>query len=428
MRDWDDHAPDCVVRPAEYRRLLGYPPGHALTGRAAALADQASAWYAQHGRPWMASRYIEGLEVSGPAIRVAGCAFACARLAATLRKADAHAAVLVAVSAGPELEAEARRRWAQELPDEYFFLESLGSAVVEHLVVRAGARLCEEADGLGFGILPHYSPGYTGWDIADQPRLLSLIRDGRAAPLPGALEVLPSGMLRPKKALLALFGVTRHADRLRRITELSPCQNCTYPNCRYRRAPCRHEAADNEPLPLESAVDRGTTPAPAPLDHLGEYAVNPKALRRWARERLTLTDQIDGSVQAVFRYEGTTCSDLGHPLAFRYTVTLGPRELGYPIQTQECVPAPDDQGYLQMCQYKERGTDLLDDIARDRPLLGRPLNEVLQWSRTPHPAGCYCQAQSRDHKWGLVLETVHFAMVEREKNDQILHAGGAGIP
>ena len=64
-------------------------------------------------------------------------------------------------------------------------------------------------------MLPHYSPGYPEWDIDEQPRLLELINRARpATPMP--LEVLESGMLRPKKSLLAVFGVTRHVERVRR--------------------------------------------------------------------------------------------------------------------------------------------------------------------------------------------------------------------
>ena len=36
------------------------------------------------------------------------------------------------------------------------------------------------------------------------------------------------------------------------------------------------------------------------------------------------------------------------------------------------------------------------------------------WRREPSAAGCYCEAASRDHKWGLVLETIHYALVQKE--------------
>ena len=36
-----------------------------------------------------------------------------------------------------------------------------------------GARLCAWADGQRLAVLPHYSPGYPEWDIAEQPRCSS---------------------------------------------------------------------------------------------------------------------------------------------------------------------------------------------------------------------------------------------------------------
>jgi len=35
---------------------------------------------------------------------------------------------------------------------------------------------------------------------------------------------------------------------------------------------------------------------------------------------------------------------------------------------------------------------------------------VIRWTRPSSPAGCYCEAESRQHKWGLVLETIHYAL------------------
>ncbi len=111
-----------------------------------------------------------------------------------------------------------------------------GSAVVEHLTTMTGARLCGWADSEAMAVLPHYSPGYPEWDMRDQQALFNLIG---ADAIPGALDVLDSGMLRPKKSLLAVFGVTRHIDRVRRLSELVPCENCSFANCQFRRVPYR---------------------------------------------------------------------------------------------------------------------------------------------------------------------------------------------
>ncbi len=52
----------------------------------------------------------------------------------------------------------------------------------------------------------------------------------------------------------------------------------------------------------------------------------------------------------------------------------------------------------------------------EQPLNGKPLNDVLGWTRAASGAGCYCEPESRQHKWGLVLETIHFALA-REGGD-----------
>ena len=82
-------------------------------------------------------------------------------------------------------------------------------------------------------VLPHYSPGYPEWDIAEQSRLLELFQG--AGTFPGNLEALESGALRPKKSLLAVFGLTRQTESVSRLTEVVACENCSLPACAYRR-------------------------------------------------------------------------------------------------------------------------------------------------------------------------------------------------
>jgi hypothetical protein len=407
MIEWTDTSPDVSVEPAEYARLLGFPPGTQLGERPRELADWARQWYAEHGRPWIYARQAQRLEISDSSVNVDGVSFQSNRLMNTLKQAAAHSAVVIAVSAGHELEAQAQRAWQEEKPDEYFFLEVYGSAVVERLITVAGARLCAWGDARCIAVLPHYSPGYPEWNIADQPALLKLI--GQRA-LPAELESLETGMLRPKKSLLAVFGLTAQTDRVRRLTELVPCTNCSYSPCQYRRAPYRN-------APRDAASD--AQPTAAPLQARARYVTNPKALARWASERLTLTTADDGSVQALFRYDGTTCTNMGRSLTFHYTVTMGPRAAGFPIREQRCAPAPEDNGHRFQCSYIANAQALMSSIESEKPLLGRPLDDVLSWGRPASPAGCYCEATSRQHKWGLVLETIHFALVQQEQQQNL---------
>ena len=197
--------PSVEVTQQEFTRLLGYPRDWVLEGRAKELADWARGWFATRGRPWIYARQVESLEfqpgaAGGDTIQIDGVVFNSKRLRSAFEQAGAHSAILVAVGAGPEAEEEARRLWKEEKPDEYFFLEMYASAVVERLTTFAGARLCDWAEQRSMAVLPHSSPGYPDWDVAEQPRLLKLIRQTRSEQFPSCVDSFDSGMLRLRRS------------------------------------------------------------------------------------------------------------------------------------------------------------------------------------------------------------------------------------
>lgn len=416
MLEFYDTQPETNVQETEYKRLLGYPVEFDLTGRARELADWARRWYIENGKPWIYARQINHLDLLDGKLMIAGVEFFSKKLHAQLLKAQAHAAVVVAVSAGRECEEKARQLWLEEKPDEYFFLEIYGSAVVEHLIMAAGARLCAWAEQQGRAILPHYSPGYSGWEIADQHKLLNLIRQENFRE---EIAVLETGMLRPKKSLLAVFGITQHVNQVRRLRELVPCESCSMPSCQYRRMPYARPRKHVEDVSqLQARVDRisnGAAQSKSILDHHGKYSISVRALQKWSQERLHLNVLADRSVQARFRYAGTTCSNLGRSLEYDYHLKLASATEGYRIIEMSCAPAPGDAGHAHMCEFIRNAATLVEAIAKEKPLLGCTLNEVLNWNRQFSPSGCFCDAVSREHKWGLVLEVLHYALVQDEK-------------
>jgi hypothetical protein len=92
-----------------------------------------------------------------------------------------------------------------------------------------------------------------------------------------------------------------------------------------------------------------------------------------------LRQRADGRVEASFRFDGTTCSNLGHPLAFDYELLLGSPGEGHPILRADCRPAEGDEGHAKMCAYVTDGPALRQALDAEKPLLGRPLREVLGW-------------------------------------------------
>ena len=261
----------------------------------------------ENGLPKTAARgFTRGKSARWNCVRnyIAGNEFSSRQLYDSFSGAQAHSAVLVAVSAGKECEQMAQQFWRDSKPDEYFFMEIFGSAVVEHLVTVANGRICGWADANAMVALPHYSPGYSGWDIADQIKLWNLIRKNNGGGFPGELDVLESGMLRPKKSLLAVVGVTRDLEKARRFAKLIPCENCSLPGCQYRRAPYFHapqQIEDIRRLQNFQNDDEATAPKSFALARNAKYSVNVRALQKWSQERLRLNSLPGGSVEAQFR-------------------------------------------------------------------------------------------------------------------------------
>lgn len=382
-----------AVAEDEYRRLLGYPPGHEPSDRARALAEGTRQWYAEHGRPWRYFREAE-LNFSGDAVVIDGVPFRAPGLLRRLRAAEADRILVAAASAGRGCEERARALWREGKPDEYFFMEMFGSAVVEGLVAALNGEICALASGDGRWALPHYSPGYVEWDVADQLPLLRCLKAGLGQPLPEKLEVLPSGMLLPRKGLLAVVGLTRRAPPVQAGSV--PCTECTFFPCQYRRVPFRQALAG----PAAAA------PAPAPAT----YRISARALRKWAGERVWLDRRPDGEIRARFRFDGTTCSNLGQPLAFDYEVDLGPVEEGLVIRRASCQPAPGDDGFTRMCAYLNDADGLMEAIAAESPRTGVPLAAAMAESAAGLATGCHCTSEGRVHKWSMALQAIHFAL------------------
>jgi len=416
MHETYDTNPAFKVQDVEFHRLLGYPRAHPPGERALELMAWARNWYAQHGRPWVYLRRVE-LQLTDNILRLGGVQFRSQQLHDHLWLHGAQSAMLLAVSAGRECEEHARQLWTEGKPDEYFFLEVYGSAVVEDLVARTNGRICDLAGHNGLMAVPHYSPGYSGWDIAEQHKLFSLIAQGMTKSFPGPIEVLSSGMLRPKKSLLGVFGLAPAKARDASAPAPTPCENCSFSPCQYRRTPYRHvvgPVSDRTSSQSQTGPTMAADAEPAlePLTRNAKYSVNARALRKWATERVRLDLRDDGKVEAVFRFDGTTCSNMGRPLAFDYRVTLSGPDQGYRILETACRPAPGDEGYQYTCAYLSDPEKLMQALADEKPLRGRPLDEVLAWTRAVAPSGCHCTADSRTHKWGLALEVIHYALLQ----------------
>ena len=150
--------------------------------------------------------------------------------------------------------------------------------------------------------------------------------------------------------------------------ELVPCENCSFAPCQYRRAPrrARVHAAD-----VKSCYGQR------------------EALRATGRVSDALTRR-DGADRGAFPLRRHDLHQHGPPARFRLPREARARATtAIRSSTQQCTPAPDDTATRSCAATRRR--QLMPAIAHEKPLAGRPLDDVLRWRGPPCPPGCYCE-------------------------------------
>jgi hypothetical protein len=365
-----------------YRRHLGLPESVTLDERFTELADQARDWYLEHGSPWNDACPIRIQSIAKDTVFLEeGLALRSALLAEGLARADARAIVVFAATAGAAVDRRIDELWKMERPDEAMFLNAYAIAVVERLRLQARDHLRQIYGTLGMAVLPHYSPGYEGWDLVDQAQLFQVVF-GRTTHSKLPLRVLASGGLWPAKSTIAAYGVTERSD-------MDACLDGYW----MRR-------------PIVSASNVQTP---------SEYAFPAKALTLWRSKRLQLAVQPNQEIRARFRFEGSTCSNLGVPITIDYHIYLERNGGdGYRVTHSSCKPADGDVGVRSTCAYLDNPALHMAEMDSYQPLIGMRLDDALAWNPPISQSGCLCSQAAQNHKWRIVLQTIHFALVNHE--------------
>jgi hypothetical protein len=365
------------------KRHLGLPRAAPIDEPLEARIAAAREWYRAHGGPWAhaARREIRGLE-NGAVVLEGDVRLESPLLAAGFRESGARAIVVLGASAGGAVDDAIAARWHDGAPDEAMVLHAFAAALVERVRWRFGVRLGALLGGGGDVMLPHYSPGYEGWSLEGQAAALAALGE------PGPLRLLDSGGLQPARSTLAVFGVASRSIASGALAGF------------WFRA--------------RSLYDGGRSEAAAPPRPAG-YGFPERALEKWTRERLTVSRPDLGRIDAAFRFDGKTCTNLGRALAIDYRVALRTAAgAAARIEALRCAPAAGDAGHRATCAFIADPEGFPALLAETPPLIGASLDDALAWSPDSSPSGCLCQPSSRSHKWRLVLHTLHFALARAE--------------
>jgi len=132
---------------------------------------------------------------------------------------------------GDALERRASELWdARELPLA-MMLDSVGSGAVESLAEYVNDLLCQEGLVRGVKVTNRVSPGYGGWDVAEQRSLWRLCPAGAVG-----VTINDACFMSPTKTITILVGAGPSA----RVDDyFSQCARCWMRDCAYRRVPLR---------------------------------------------------------------------------------------------------------------------------------------------------------------------------------------------
>jgi hypothetical protein len=141
-----------------------------------------------------------------------------------------HVAVALC-TIGEALERHVAELWeARELPLASM-LDSVGSGAVESLAEYVNDVLCQQGLAAGLKVTNRISPGYAGWEVAEQAQLF------RVCPgTPVGVALNAACVMTPGKSISLLAG----AGEAARVDHyFSQCARCWMRDCAYRRAPAR---------------------------------------------------------------------------------------------------------------------------------------------------------------------------------------------
>jgi hypothetical protein len=216
-----------VLRFQGYKKDLDVP-----TERVLALFDEALALGERLMAPRVAYRAVPASGQSADLIEAAGEQLHIPAIGRLWGPIEAVGAGICTV--GSAVEARVRTLFDEREFPLAVMLDSVGSAAVESLAEYANDLLCQAGLAAGLRVTNRISPGYAGWDTAEQAALWRLCPG-----TPAGVTLTPSCFMTPIKSISFLVGI---GPRARVDHYFTQCRRCWMRDCAYRRAPAETTA------------------------------------------------------------------------------------------------------------------------------------------------------------------------------------------
>ena len=132
-------------------------------------------------------------------------------------------------TAGEEVGARIKASMAEGDPVTGYICDMLGTLVVDAAADRMQLELEQRVLRAGKRITNRYSPGYCGWEVAEQHKLFSLMENNFCG-----IRLTDSALMDPIKSISGFIGIGRKV----KYNEYT-CSLCDMKNCAYREVPAK---------------------------------------------------------------------------------------------------------------------------------------------------------------------------------------------
>lgn len=197
------------VRGEEIRRILGYGPA-AIPPRVRTLLGWAEETGEDLVAPICAYRLLERYQFAPSEY---------------LRDLD-HVAVCI-VTIGERLEQEVDRLKKIGKLTEALLLDTYGSAAAEACADTAEKLLSSEVLTMGLKCSRRFSPGYGGWNVAEQRWILDAL-DAESV----GVKLTEGCMMVPRKSITFAVVIGENPAEM---VDARECESCDLPHCRFKR-------------------------------------------------------------------------------------------------------------------------------------------------------------------------------------------------
>ena len=223
---FQDNLHQLTVDRQHYIRRLGYPKDYEVSEDIEESMQWASQWYQEHGNPWL-HIYEVGINLKDEKLYLNGIETQAPKVYKRFKKYKVKKALLIASTAGENVDKKTMELWSLEYPDRAFFLGTYAASAAEVMGSFAVTYIKDWTKQKGMKSLSRYSPGYVGWDLKEQFLLMDIIQKETKEKVP--ITISDTALLAPLKSQLSLVGIYSGEKTEKQID--TECMQCNFIDC-----------------------------------------------------------------------------------------------------------------------------------------------------------------------------------------------------